>query len=198
MAFNVTLANTYLEWLTAYNLAVNQLSGITEGDFVKPTGNVIVYGASGVASLNVVSGFIKGNGAGIINIPIGSIVGKVNNATLQNSTINITSSSPALNVSGTGTLGSNVILSIVASDRTNDFSTTNVATSNTVSRTWTLAVSANSVAYDAKSDAAGALAMAVNAYAAANTKFNSSGGTISGATTITGNLTITGAIVNLL
>ena len=144
---NVALTDTFDLWRTRTNQLIIINNDLTENDFNKLTGNVRFRNVTmnpdeRVEVLNVSNGYISANGAGLRYLKNTSIWGVLLNSQLQNSRITLISNSSSLTIAGGGAnLGNTVYLNVNASDRTNDTSTTNVATANSVKTTYDYATS---------------------------------------------------------
>lgn len=220
---NVTVNNTFLEWMIKTNQLILISNDLSEG-FLRKTGGTIQIDnpsfANSNVSLNVANGYIKGNGAGLTYLPNTSINGVIKNDQIQNSTITIVSNINGF-TKGIIALGNTVTMNINVSTSVADTSTTNVAAAqvaNTIHQTSRAAFDAANtnygVAFD-KANAANVLACtafdrantanltannanitAVGAFAKANAALANTTGTVfDGALTVTGRLAANGSNV---
>jgi hypothetical protein len=110
----------------------------------------------------------------------------------SNSNIKLVSNSSALSVSLGAARRDNVYVDLVISTTTSDTSSSNLASAFSVNLLSNVVTSAFIVANNAVTDYSPAFNKANSAYDLASTKFNSTGGTISGNVIITGNLSVDG------
>lgn len=133
---------------------------------------VNVNKSQGNISLNVASGLIKGDGGLISNVRSSSLT-TIPNSKLQNTTINILSNSPSLNISGSPVpLGNTINLSLISTNSVSDLSNTNLAVAFAVTKTYNLANSANILANNAYSLGLNANNIATDSYTIAIAAFN--------------------------
>lgn len=117
---------------------LNQVSAsingmLATGSATTFSGNVVINAANGrPASLNVTTGIIYGNGAGLFGLDANSVtIGLFRNSQLENSSITIVSAN-GINGVGTVSLGSSLTLNVVVVDSITNTRTDLVASANSV------------------------------------------------------------------
>lgn len=152
---NTALTDTFDLWRTRFNQVAVIVNSLTEGAGYS-TGTLTLANptySNGNTSLNVSNGFIR-----------------VQGNTFSSNTLTLTSNSSVLVISGTGRLGSTVYFDMGAlSVRTDDTSTANIASANTVNTTHRIATYANTWALSGYALANAAITQANTAYNRANT-----------------------------
>lgn len=159
---NVTVLNTFLEWMIKTNQLIVLNNQMTEGQH-NTSGTIRITGGglSGNVSLNVANGLIRGDGGLIVN---------VRSSSLETNTINIMSNSASITVSSTngGRLGSRIFLELAPlSTNAADQSPSNIATAQLANYISVTSGDAFTKANSATITAAAAFAVANSAAAAA-------------------------------
>jgi hypothetical protein len=178
---NVSLTQTFLEWLNNHNGIIVELNRMLEGIY-KSTGNVTITNtiSPGNVALNVANGLIKGDGGLLTNIANTIIIGTWNNDRLQNTGLTIIFGS-GLDGDATANLGGEFHANLTLSRSVANTATNVGAAANTVNSVHDIAIasSAGTAAAFGKAniactqaDVAGTLANTV--YSLANTAITQS------------------------
>jgi hypothetical protein len=170
----LTLADTFLNWLTRTNQLVTISNQLTEGA-LNSSGSITITNPSGISgnvSLNVANGLIRGDAGLISNVRTSVLSGLITNAQLQNNRINLVSNSTSLIVSGgNASIGNTAYLSLAVSTSNSDVSIINVASANIVNSSREIAIGAFVAANNSGVVVAPAFGQANAAYGQANGAF---------------------------